>query len=280
MFRHLPILLTIFLATSAHAEQGFFEQVLDSLKSKTATTPGDAAGELTDSTANESEPLALQPTATTRRHYKKRYHTNRRHPERAPPSEPRARAELPAGSRTKDGQSSGPESAVAPELINNSAPLNSVVPSENESNVLPPPTVWPKPAPAPLAPWPDESSPLESAQGDSPRDAQAEIQPEAEIDAATDATEVAQKVDPESFLDSQRAVLAGFSATWLALGIGMFVFRRRLARTLDARRRREVHDAETPDTSRALRVILSSAGREGTVVETGGPAESRVVAAG
>ena len=29
MFRHLPILLIIFATTSAHAEQGFFEQVLE-----------------------------------------------------------------------------------------------------------------------------------------------------------------------------------------------------------------------------------------------------------
>ena len=63
MFRHLPILLIIFASTSAHAEQGFFEQLLDSLKSKAATTTSEPAGEPADSIA--SEPLALQPTTTT-----------------------------------------------------------------------------------------------------------------------------------------------------------------------------------------------------------------------
>ena len=52
MFRHLPILLIIFATTSAHAEQGFFEQVLKSLKSKTTTT-SEPAGEPADSTARK-----------------------------------------------------------------------------------------------------------------------------------------------------------------------------------------------------------------------------------
>lgn len=45
MFRHLPILLVILASTSAHAEQGFFEQLLNSLKSKAATTTSEPVGE-------------------------------------------------------------------------------------------------------------------------------------------------------------------------------------------------------------------------------------------
>ena len=279
MFRHLPILLIIFATTSAHAEQGFFEQVLDSLKSKTTTT-SEPAGEPADSTARESEPLALQPTTTTRRHYKKRYHSSRRHPQPAPLRQPEARAESPPASPKNTGQSSAAEPAVPTELINNSKPVESISPSENESNVLPSPTVWPNSATAPLAPWPDESPGIESAQGNPPRKVQAESPAEAENDAQADATEVAQKVAPESFLDPQRVVLAGFSVAWLALGRGMFVFRRRLATALNARRRR-AHDAETPpDAPRALTLILRNAARDRTVVEKAGRAESRVVAAG
>jgi hypothetical protein len=66
---------------------------------------------------------------------------------------------------------------------------------------------------------------------------QAEAQPKAEDDARPDATEVAQQAEPEPFLDSQRVVLAGFSAAWLGLGIGMFVFRRQVAKALNARPR-------------------------------------------
>ena len=275
MFRHLPILLIIFASTRAHAEPGFFEQLLDSLKSKTATTTSEPAGEPADSIA--SEPLALQPTTTTRRHNQKRSRASRRHPVSAPLRQPEARIGSPPASSKNTGRSSAAEPAVPPELINDSKPVESVLPWENQSNVLPSPTVWP--APAPVAPGPDESSRVESAQGDPPRGLQAEAQPKAEDDARPDATEVAQQAEPEPFLDSQRVVLAGFSAAWLGLGIGMFVFRRQLAKALNARPRQQSY-AEMRHAPRALTVILRNAARDSTVAENGGGAERRAVAAG
>ena len=278
MFRHLPILLIIFASTSAHAEQGFFEQLLDSLKSKTVTTTSETAGEPADSIA--SEPLALQPITATRRRNQKRSHASRRHSVSAPLRQPEARTGSPPASSKNTAQSSAAEPAVPPELINDSKPVESVLPLENQSNVLPSPTVWPDSMPAQLAPWPDERSRVESAQGDPPRGLQAESPPKAVADAQPDATEVAQEAEPEPFLDSQRVVLAGFSATWLALGIGMFVFRRQLAKALNARRRQRPHAETRPHAPRALTVVLRNAARDGTVVENGGRAERRVVAAG
>ena len=199
MFRHLPILLIIFASTSAHAEPGFFEQLLNSLKSKTATTTSEPAGEPADSIA--SEPLALQPTTTTRRHNQKRSRASRRHSVSAPLRQPEALIGSPPASSKNTERSSAAEPAVPPELINNSKPVESILPLESQSNVLPLPTVWPNSAPAPIAPWPDESSRLESAQGDPPRGLQAEAQPKAEDDAQPDATEVAREVEPEPFLE-------------------------------------------------------------------------------
>ena len=277
MFRHLPILLVIFASTSAHAEQGFFEQLLDSLKSKAATTTSEPVGEPADSTA--SEPLALQPT-TTRRHNQKRSRASRRHSVSAPLRQPEARAGSPAASSKNMGQSSAAEPVVSPELINDSKPVESVLPSENQSNVLSSPTVWPSSAPAPLAAWPDESSRFENAQGDPPRGLQAEAQPKADDVARPDATDLAQRARPEPFLDSQRVVLAGFSAAWLGLGIGMFVFRRQLAKALNARSRQRPYAEMRLHAPRALTVILRNAARDGTVAENGGGAERRAVAAG
>lgn len=276
MFRHLPILLVILASTSAHAEQGFFEQLLDSLKSKAATT-SEPVGEPADSIA--SEPLALQPT-TTRRHNQKRSRASRRHSVPAPLRQPEARTGSPTASSKNMGRSSAAEPAVPPELINDSKPVESVLPTENQSNVLPSPTVWPNSVPAPLAAWPDESSRFESAQGDPPRALQAEAQPKAEDDARPGTTEVAQQAKPEPFLDSQRVVLAGFSAAWLGLGIGMFVFRRQLAKALNARPRQRPYAEMRRHAPRALTVILRNAARDGTVVENGGGAERRAVAAG
>lgn len=278
MFRHLPILLIIFASTSAHAEPGFFEQLLDSLKSKTATTTSEPAGESADSIA--SEPLALQPTTTTRRHNRKRSRASRRHSVSAPLRQPEARTGSPPAASKNTGESSAAEPAVPPELINDSKPVESVLPLENQSNVLPSPTVWPNSAPVQVTAWPDESSGVGSAQGDPPRGLQAEAQARAEDDARPGATEVAQQAEPEPFLDSQRVVLAGFSAAWLALGIGMFVFRRQLAKALNARRRQRPHAETRPDAPRALTVILRNAARDGTAVENGGHAERRAVAAG
>lgn len=278
MFRHLPILLIIFASTSAHAEPGFFEQLLDSLKSKTATTTSEPAGESADSIA--SEPLALQPTTTTRRHNQKRSRASRRHSVSAPLRQPEARTGSPPAASKNTGESSAAEPAVPPELINDSKPVESVLPLENQSNVLPSPTVWPNSAPVQVTAWPDESSGVGSAQGDPPRGLQAEAQARAEDDARPGATEVAQQAEPEPFLDSQRVVLAGFSAAWLALGIGMFVFRRQLAKALNARRRQRPHAETRPDAPRALTVILRNAARDGTAVENGGHAERRAVAAG
>jgi hypothetical protein len=274
--RHLPILLVILASTSAHAEQGFFEQLLDSLKSKAATT-SEPAGEPADSTA--SEPLALQPT-TTRRHNQKRSRASRRHSVSAPPRQPEARTGSPTASSKNIGRSSAADPAVPPELNNDSKPVESVLPSADQSNGLPSPAVWPNSAPAPLGAWPDESSGVESAQGDPPRGLQAEAQARAEDNARPGATDVAQQAEPEPFLDSQRIVLAGFSAAWLALGIGMFVFRRQLAKALNARRRQRPHAETRPDAPRALTVILRNAARDGTVAENGGDAERRAVAAG
>jgi hypothetical protein len=277
MFRHLPILLVVLASTSAHAEQGFFEQLLVSLKNKAATTTSEPVGEPADSIA--SEPLALQPT-TTRRHNQKRSRASRRHSVSAPLRQPEARTGSPTASSKNMGRSSAAEPAVSPELINDSTPVESVLPSENQSNVLSSPTVWPNPAPASLAAWPDESSSFESAQGDPPHGLQAEAQPKAEGDARPDATEVAQQAEPEPFLDSQRVVLAGFSAAWLGLGIGMFVFRRQLAKALNARPRQRPYAEMRRHAPRALTVILRNAARDGTVVENGGGAERRAVAAG
>lgn len=278
MFRHLPILLIIFASTSAHAEPGFFEQLLDSLKSKTATTTSEPAGESADSIA--SEPLALQPTTTTRRHNQKHSRASRRHSVSAPLRQPEARTGSPPAASKNTGESSAAEPAVPPELINDSKPLESVLSLENQSNVLPSLTVWPNSAPVQVTAWPDESSGVGSAQGDPPRGLQAEAQARAEDDARPGATEVAQQAEPEPFLDSQRVVLAGFSAAWLALGIGMFVFRRQLAKALNARRRQRPHAETRPDAPRALTVILRNAARDGTAVENGGHAERRAVAAG
>jgi hypothetical protein len=278
MFRHLPILLIIFASTSAHAEPGFFGQLLDSLKNKTAATTSEPAGEPADSIA--SEPLALQPTTTTRRHSQKRSRASRRHAVSAPVRQPEARAGSPSASSKDTERSSAAEPAVPPELINDTKPVESVLPLENQGIVLPSPTVWPNSAPVPLAPWPDESSRVASAQGDPPRGLQAEAQPKTENDAQPDATEVAHEVEPESFLDSHRIALAGFSAAWLALGIGMFVFRRQLANALNARRRQRSRAETRPDAPRALTVILRNAARDGTMVENGGRAEPRVVAVG
>jgi hypothetical protein len=92
---------------------------------------------------------------------------------------------------------------------------------------------------------------------------------------------LAQQAEPEPFLDSQRVVLAGFSAAWLGLGIGMFVFRRQLAKALNARPRQRPYAAEMRHHApRALTVILRNATRDGTVAEIGGGAERRAVAAG
>lgn len=279
MFRHLPILLIIFATTGAHAEQGFFEQLLDSLKSKATAVPSEPAGDLAASTVTESEPLALQPTTTTRRYYKKRNHAGRRHPARAPSTQAEAQAESLPTAPKKSEESSPP--AASPELISNSKPVESVLPSGNESNVLPSPAVWPNPTPVPLAPWPDESSSVEGAQGGASHEVQAESRPTEKIDARADVAEVADEVEPEFFLDSQRVVLAGFSATWLALGIAMFIFRRRLARTLNSLRQRRVPDYEMPpDEPPALTIILGNAARDHTVVEKAGRAETRAVAAG
>jgi hypothetical protein len=108
---------------------------------------------------------------------------------------------------------------------------------------------------------------------------QTEAQPGAEDNAQPDAT-VAQQAEPEPFLDSQRVVLAGFSAAWLGLGIGMFVFRRQLAKALNARSGQRPYAEMRRHAPRALTVILRNAARDGTVAENGGDAEHRAVAAG
>ncbi|HZP71135.1 MAG TPA: hypothetical protein VFB29_14435 [Pseudolabrys sp.] len=262
MIRYFPILLIIFATSSVHAEQGFIEQLLESLKNANATTTNQPTGETAASTAGESQPLALQPTEATRPRYKKRYNGSRRHRQVTPSREPEARAESPSvPSEQNAAQPSAEAPAIPRELLNNSAPVEKVLPAADENNVLPPPADWPNSAPAPVAPWPVESSPLENAQGGPLREVQPGPESEAENDAPPVVTEASGEAGPQFLLDPERIVLAGFSAIWLVLGLGMFVCRRRLARALSVMRygRRREAPEMPPDPERALTFILRNA---------------------
>ena len=265
MFRRLPILLVIFITTGAHAEQGFLEQLFGS--SKNTTTTSEPAVENTGPTVSESEPLALQPTTSPRR-YKKRYHPNRRHHQMAPVEQPGARAQAPA-SKAKPDRPSTAEPPVAREPINSSKPIEEVLPSADANDVLPPAGVWPNPAPQAVAPWPVESPGMDSAQSEPHRDVQAGPYREVPGETQQEMTDEAQQVEREPFLDSQRLVLAGFSAIWLVLGIGMFVFRRQLARAIDAfrRRGRPAEETRSDELAPPLTLILRNATSDGAATE-------------
>ena len=124
MFRHLPILLVILASTSAYAEQGFFEQLLE-LVEEQGRDDDERTGRLSPPTSIASEPLALQPT-TTRRHNQKRSRASRRHSVPAPLRQPEARTGSPTASSKNMGRSSAAEPPVPPELINDSKPVESV----------------------------------------------------------------------------------------------------------------------------------------------------------
>lgn len=268
MFRRLPILLIIFMmATSARAEQGFFDQFFGSLKNN-GSSASESAGDVTGATTAESEPLALQPT-TTRAHPRKRYHASHRHHPVAPAQDSDARPGAESAVRDKSAPEASPEKPSAlPEPADDSKPVEDVRPTAENSNADSPPVSWPSSPPAELAAWPG-STPADGAQSETVNNNDnMQSAPTADESAAvrqdtTATTEAVEQAESDSFLDPQRLVLGGFSAAWLVLGIVMFAFRRRLARTIVAfeQRRSPPGPATVPRASSSpqLRLILKNA---------------------
>jgi hypothetical protein len=123
---------------------------------------------------------------------------------------------------------------------------------------------------------------MDSAQSEPHRDVQAGPYREVPGETQQEMTDEAQQVEPEPFLDSQRLVLAGFSAIWLVLGIGMFVFRRQLARVIDAfrRRGRPAEETRSDELAPPLTLILRNAASDGAATEQANYEERRAVAVG
>lgn len=268
MFRRLPILLIIFMmATSARAEQGFFEQFFGSLKNNGSST-SESAGDVTGATTAESEPLALQPT-TTHTHPRKRYQSSHRHHRAAPTHDSEAQPGDESVVHDKSAPEASPEKPhPLPERADDSKPVEDVRPTVENSNADSPPVSWPSSPSAELAPWPG-STPVDSAQSETVNDNDnVQSAPTVDESAAvrqdtTATTEAVEQAESDSFLDPQRLVLGGFSAAWLVSGIAMFAFRRRLARAIVAfeQRRSRPGPATVPRASPSpqLRLILKNA---------------------
>ena len=141
MFRRLPILLIIFMmATSARAEQGFLEQFFGPLKNNGSST-SESAGDVAGATTAESEPLALQPTAT-RTHPRKRYQSSHRHHRAAPTHDSEAQPGDESVVHDKSAPEASPEKPPAlSEPAGDSKPVEDVRPTAENSNADSPP--WP-----------------------------------------------------------------------------------------------------------------------------------------
>ena len=282
MVRHVPILFIVLMiisaAAGAHAEPGFFEQLLGSLKSA-APQKNELAAESTP--INESEPLALQPTetATPRLSGRKRYHSRRHHRQAPAMEKSPMRVDPPTASQQRPTEPLTQDSSVPRELTDNAKLTEQVPPSTDVDNVLPPAGTWPNLAPQALLPWPVEDAraeaalagPAPAAQTEPARDQQAEPQTAMTSEGWQISMSDADEIEPDSFLDSQRLMLGFIAAAWLTLGLLTFAFRRYLARAIDALRRRRQQfgiDTSQLDARRQpLTLILKNASNGGRVRE-------------
>jgi hypothetical protein len=298
MLRRVPILFVILMlvptAPRAHAEPGFIGQLLGSLTSGASSKSETKSEPVTENpaTAEESEPLALQPTTTERSPARKRYHSSRRHRQAAPTQRSQARAEPPpAASEQRQAGPPTEESPVPGELTNNAKPTEQVLPPTDVDNVLPSTDTWPNPAPQALAPWPVEDGRAAAAQAEPAPPAQAgsrATQSEPQIAMTAEPQQISmentEEFEPDSFLDPQRLMLGFIAAGWLTLGLLMFAFRRHLARALSAlrRRRQQTRKDNIPAEVRRqpLTLILKNANDGSTVIEKVGELGARAVRVG